>query len=580
MSRLSAILKALMNQPSGRVLRIVGPSVLLVIGSIVACFLLWRDGAVEAETKSGKGGDWLEVKRGDFKVVCREDGELRPVKVTTIGFLWWGKIAWMVDEGTRVKKGDKLVSLETDKLKEQIEQAQDELADAERDLAEQEQARDLEIKRLEADMQAEKDRLALARLKEKEALAHPTDFEREEASNGLKRAQARLASAKAKLDSIKPLIEKGFAQRSDVEAKQLDLKLAGIELKQAKLKASQLLGGPIPSDRRLANLEREQAEIAFKLKELDRDVAIEGAEAKVRSAQNRAKYLRKRLADRQRNFNESTRTAPHDGIVSYRTVGWHRPKKVEIGDKVGPWYHPIDLPSYDIMKVRTQVPESVVRELKARRNLDGTGQGEGRIARGSAASVWVKTLPGRVYPAEVIWIDGWGRDRNATLSDADVKSQGLSGVKVFNVEVELRESDPERLREGFRATVEFPIRTIPNVIVVPSHAVDFRHGIARVRVRDKGRPRTRAIKLGTESNGQVVVKEGLREGEKIWVPPAPTKVEETQVGGGGSVSSEGKKATSGARRGGGMGKARSKGKSSSSKRSRRKRSGSGRKHGH
>jgi multidrug efflux pump subunit AcrA (membrane-fusion protein) len=195
---------------------------------------------------------------------------------------------------------------------------------------------------------------------------------------------------------------------------------------------------------------------------------------------------------------------------------------------VGPWSHPIDLPSYDIMKVRTQAPESVVRRLRARRRVDRTGPGEGRSEPGSSARVWTKTLPGKVYRAEVIWIDGWGRDRNATLSAADIKSQGLSGVKVFNVEVELKESDPERLREGFRATVEFPIKTIPNVIAVPVHAVDFHAGVATVQVRVNGDSNRRIVRLGPESNGRVVIREGLREGEVIWVPPAPSSARGTE----------------------------------------------------
>src|SRR6185295_4176014 len=123
-------------------------------------------------------------------------------------------------------------------------------------------------------------------------------------------------------------------------------------------------------------------------------------------------------------------------------------KKVDIGDMVGPWNSPLDLPDCRFMKVRTQVPESVVRRLRARHGPAATSPGVAPANQaGSTALVKVKTLPGREYHAEVKWIDGWARDRNSKLSDADIKSQGLSGVRVFDVEVELAESDPECLRE-------------------------------------------------------------------------------------------------------------------------------------
>jgi hypothetical protein len=220
-------------------------------------------------------------------------------------------------------------------------------------------------------------------------------------------------------------------------------------------------------------------------------------------------------------LEQSVRTAPHDGIIVYRQVGFHDTKKVAVGDTVGPWRSPLDLPSYQSMKVRTQVPESVVNRLTPRR----TGS---QPAPGSPARVTIQTLPDKVYPAEVTWVDGWARDRNATLSESDVKRQGFSGLQVFNIEVELLESDPERLREGFRATVELPLRTIRDVLVIPRHAVTLRGGEATVEVEHGGSTAQRSVELGPESNGRVVVVNGLQEGERILAPPAPVRLRTPQ----------------------------------------------------
>src|SRR5439155_703985 len=157
----------------------------------------------------------------------------------------------------------------------------------------------------------------------------------------------------------------------------------------------------------------------------------------------------------------------------------------------------------------TQVPESFVQRLVPRANG----------LPGSSARVTVKTLPDKVYTAEVIWIDGWARDRNSKLSDADVKAQGMAGVRVFDVEVELVESDPTRLRDGFQATVEFPGEVLKAVLSVPATAIVRREGGTFVQVVSDSGPEWRRVRLGEQSATAYVIKDGLTVGEKIVAAP-------------------------------------------------------------
>lgn len=499
----------------------------LVSGLGLAMLLGWtffRGAVSQAGPEQDEPGEWVPVERREkFPVVVPEDGELQPVKNNTVGFRTEGKLAWILPEGAHVKKGDKLAELETDDLKEEIQNIADDLATAEKNLAEQEQLKTLEYKRLEAESLAEKDRVELARMREKEVLERPTALEKESAEIGLKKAEARVKAAREELQSSQMLMESGAEQRAKYETKVVDLKLAENELEQEKLKARKVLDGAIEAERRKAHLERQDAEIKYKLKLIDRDDALANIEGKVRSAGNAVKSLRKRLEDRQRRLNDCIVCAPHDGIMTYRDMSWNGTgEKIEIGDRVRSWRPPIDLPSYDLMKVRSMVPESIVRMLHPRK----VGEGGEVLQAGSPVAVTVKTLPGRVYKAEVTWIDGWSRDRNDKLSEADIKHQGLAGVRVFDIEVEILEKDTEHLRAGFNAVVEYPIETLLDVLVVPIHAVTAIEGQTTVRVRLDGRLITRPVTLGSESKGEVVVKDGLKEGDRIWVPPAPKEEEE------------------------------------------------------
>src|SRR5688572_8565196 len=64
--------------------------------------------------------EWITLQRGDFEVLYRDEGELRPVKVTALTFLRWGKISYLIPEGTAVKQGDRIVSLETKEIEDNI----------------------------------------------------------------------------------------------------------------------------------------------------------------------------------------------------------------------------------------------------------------------------------------------------------------------------------------------------------------------------------------------------------------------------------------------------------------------------
>lgn len=498
----------------------------LVLGGCAALYVLAARPLSAAANPAAASGDWLPVRCGDFEVLCREEGDLRAVKVTSMTFLRWGKVSYLIPEGTQVQKGDKLISLDAKDAEEEVQRHQEDFAAAERDLAQREQNRDLELRRLSTALVSERERAALAALRETELLAKPLPLDKEEAAAMLEGAKARLANAQAVLAAYKPLAEKGFGSGSDLAARELAVARAQVELRRAEMKHRLAMDGALPDDRAKAKLDSEHAGLAVKIKEIDAADQSDSLGAKVRAAERLVSFHKRRLVAHKEELERSTLYAPHEGIAVYRVMDWRGNKKVEVGETVGPWLSPMELPNYEKMKVRTQVPESFIRRIRARSLAasSSSAQEGGAPATqtpGSKARVVVKTQPGRVYMAEVTWIDGWARDRNSKLSDADIKAQGLSGVRVFDVEVELEESDPRNLREGFRAAVEFPVETHPNLISVPISVVSNRDGVPHVQVMDGRTPTWRKIELGLQSLDRVVVTAGLAAGERIFVPRAP-----------------------------------------------------------
>ncbi len=471
--------------------------------------------AEEARTKIlSVRGDWVPVSRGDFEIAVQEDGELKPVKVTSLTFLIPGKVAYMMPEGSEAHKGDRVVALETKDLEDDMQHTREDLDTAETNLALQIQTRDLEIKRMETELRTEAEKVDFAALKDREIAAHPDVVEKEDAKNTLDVAKSHLESAEGDLKLAQPLFDKGYQSKQDYEVKVIAVTKSKLEMTRADMKARIILTGALEDDRIAAHLDLEFALRGYKFKQIDNSDQIYSLDAKVKSAERAVASLKRKLAKREVEFERSTLHAPHDGIVVYRTMGYRNNKKPELGERVSPWIAPIDLPNYEHMKVRTQVPESLIRMISAR----GPAEDGGKPLEGSKARVEINTLPGVIYGAHVTWIDGWARDRNSKLSDADIKAQGLSGVKVFDVEVELDDSDPKHLREGFRARVDFPEETLKNTFAIPEQAVSTIDGISTVMVMDGSSPVARKVELGRSSLGKVAVLSGLNNGDKIYVP--------------------------------------------------------------
>ena len=473
----------------------------------------------DSVASSAEADEWVQLKRGDFEIICREQGEIKPVNVTTMMFVRPGKLSFLIPDGTAVKKGDKVMGLETKDLEDEVKQIQDDLAAAERTLTQAEQNRDLEIDRMANDLLAQKDAAELAVFTEKDTLSHPIPTEKEDAENGLAGAQAQLEASKADLDGYKILADNGFGTQSDLDSKTVAVAKAEVELKRSEMKLRIALAGALPYDREKSALGSQNAQLDLKIKELDTTSQTDTLTAKVDLARHAHAQLQHKLARRKSDLEHSTLLAPHDGIAVYRQLEWLGNRKLQVGERIWAAIGIVDLPIYDKMKVKTQVPESFIVNLKAR-GESGNGLAAGAAARthGSPARVTINTVAGRVYCAEVTRIDSWGRDRNEKLLEADAKAQGLSGVRVFAVEVELDESDPQHLREGFQATVEFSGGMLKDMIAVPLRAITNRNGAPSVQVLSEGKREWRKIELGARSLDRVVAIAGLNDGDTILVP--------------------------------------------------------------
>jgi len=291
------------------------------------------------------------------------------------------------------------------------------------------------------------------------------DYQRAE----LRRLQIEQASRLAELED-----ERRMAEFSREEAKlQLEnLKFeADVRREQARL------------DLLKAELALQEAEAKIKAQKILDAKAREKVQAQIAQEQSRVKEIERRIG-------EFTLRAPIPGLVVYYENKMWDLSKVKVGDKVREQRPLIELPDLSKMQVVCTVNEVDLAKLRP----------------GLKALVTLDAVEGKTFSGEV--------------GEISKLAQGLSTspVKLFEVKIPIAESDP-MLKPGMSARARIILEEHHRVTMVPCGAVHEREGRPVVFPMKKY-PKAVPVKLGPRSDYWIVVREGVKAGEKLaWKSP-------------------------------------------------------------
>lgn len=205
------------------------------------------------------------------------------------------------------------------------------------------------------------------------------------------------------------------------------------------------------------------------------DKSLEDASAAHRVAAASAEVMRANI--------QAAEVAVSYAIVRTPIAGWVTSKLIEVGDMAAPGQALLVVADLSRVKVKVDVPESVVVEL----------------SRGQTAEV---TVMGTVRPATI----------------ERVRRSGDVATRTFAVEMVLENPDGT-LKEGMFARAAFDTGK-RSALLVPLTAVVERGQLVGVFVLDEdGRAGLRWVRLGTPRQDDVEVLSGLQPGERYLVAP-------------------------------------------------------------
>jgi HlyD family secretion protein len=396
------------------------------------------------------------ARRGDLVVRLTASGTLRPAESITYRSPLPGReieIVFLVPEGTLVQEGDLLARLDSTELNREMDRAVQDLRQAQVELQ-------------------------VAAVEKQEGIATIDSLEHgegaltvEEARSSLRLAEKKAQRLREEYDSLKPLLDRGFITREELDRSGFELEQAEADLQIARRKAEIYIEQTRPRGQQRARLQLAQKE-----------AQLGNVEARVAEA-------RRRLQALQEVIEACSVYARRPGLVVYEEFLAASPRrKIRVGDRVTQSQGLVTIPEVKRMFVEASVNESDVHRMKP----------------DQPATIKLDAFPDLTLTGKVA--------RVGTL--ARVSMERPFEEKKFDLVVEVDASDAE-LRPEMTARVDVLVGERKQALLIPINAVFDRQGILVAHVVGFLGVETRQLELGDSNELEVEVKAGLAEGDRV-----------------------------------------------------------------
>ncbi|MCU0872315.1 MAG: efflux RND transporter periplasmic adaptor subunit [Pirellulaceae bacterium] len=418
------------------------------------------------------GGPSLEnvitqtVRRGPFEHVVLEQGliessgsvEIRcEVKSATSGGV---KVLWVEEEGKHVKKGDKLVQLDSSSFDKELIQQQ------------------IVCNTSQAAVILAENTLQAAEIARVEYLEGTFRQEKQLILSEIFVAEENLRRAQLAYQSTERLAAKGIVTSLQLEGDQFAVEKAKNELDSAKTK--------------LEVLDRYTKQKT--LKQFDSDIT--SAKAKWESEQQSYKLEQSKLEDIQEQIAACTIASPEDGQVVYANVYSHRGGSAEFVLEAGATVREnqvlIRLPDPAKMQIKATVNESRISLIRP----------------GMPVEITVDAARDRKLSGSVVKVNQY----------AEPGSWSSGNIQEYAAYIEIHDPPPQ-IRTGMNAEVRIFVERLSQARQVPVQALCETKGHYFCLVKKGEDFETREVQVGSSNDTFMTIKSGLEEGEIVVLNP-------------------------------------------------------------
>jgi HlyD family secretion protein len=480
------LLKALV---AGVTLAAGGSGVLVVVGeaSQVPKPGAKQPGAVDLGTVDHASFDVTITSTGQLKAKEQKEVRNETENETTI--------VEIVPEGSRVRKGEQIIRLNSDTIKTQVDEELLRVESAKAELVAAENGYEIQKSENESKVRQAQLKLDLALLD----LSQWDKGERVQKEKDIELALDKTAKDLERLEEkykrSQQLFEQGFYSKDQLQQDEIALRDARAARAKAELEHQTYATYQLPKDRKTKESAVEEAKAEIARTNQQNDIQLVSKEADRINKRRQLDVRQERLTKLNKQFAACTINAPQDGLVVYGSsldgdMYWNNNGPIQVGRKVFPNEVMITLPDTSSMIAQVKVHESLA----------------GRVHPGQPATVKVdaaggQTFVGKIDSIGVLAESGGWRDPNRReytvkiLLDSDPASAGLKPSMSCEASVQLDHAE--------------------NVAAVPLQAVFNEERLSYLWTPDGSKFRRVPVTVGRRSDTLAEITSAIEPGTRV-----------------------------------------------------------------
>ncbi len=472
------------------------------------------------------------VRRGPLDVTVTERGNLTAKNSASVKSEVEGRqtLLFLIEEGSQVKPGDLVAEIDVSDLEENLVSQQIGVQSARASATKTREA--LEIQRIEnessianAKQEVEFSRLEIEKflgsaaeglmqmefeeIQKVTAIAAPTDAQVGGDFSGGNRQQElqqyrddiliREEERKRAEDTLswsRQLAEKGFVERTELEADELAYTRSGIQLEQARRALFLLERYEHPKEWARLKGQFEETERQLRKAEKQAVAMLADYEAAKESAQVRYDLEEQKLVRIKDQISKGKLFAPVAGMVVYgRTEGGRGSggEPMQEGGEIRERQEIVSIPGEGGMIAEASIHESSLEQ----------------VVEGLEVILRVDALPGREFRGRV--------GKVAVLPDKN-SWWANPNLRLYKTEILVDETSSD-MRPGMSCNIEIQVDKAGDTLFVPLQAVHHSGGSPLAWVRKGKEIEPRQVVVGRNNEKWVEIVEGLAEGEQVLLSP-------------------------------------------------------------
>lgn len=401
-----------------------------------------------------------------------------------------GKIIYLIEDGTKVQKGDLLVKFDPIPFKKDVELLEAEVDSFKAAVQAASQALEFEKNQVEREVAHTDYLLNVARLELKKLLEGEGPLQVSQLEENQQNATIELQRHSRYLDDLLSLKKQGYENISEITATKEKVAVLRKKYETAASRYKTYVEHVLPSLEESGRAKAKNAELSLEQTKQGGIFKIGKAQARMNQIVSKLKAKQAALEQADTELKKTTIFAPFEGIVihfaAFRDGEKRKPRE---GDKVFMGQPLVYLPDISSMIVKTKAREIDLYKL----------------ALGQQGLVRVDAYPDTLYKGKLTFIGAL-----ATAGDSKVGRD-----KYFQITFVLKESD-KRLRPGMTCRTKIISQVKENVLSIPIQAL-FQEGDTSYCYVKKslGTFTKKQISIGIHNDDLVEIVSGLQENDEV-----------------------------------------------------------------